>query len=87
MSDSGGYGVAGFGGLAMTSLINMLSAPWSNVVGQMSVIMSEGSQLNPVQLMEMQFALAIYFQDETLMSSIVSLANQMSKSTVQNIKQ
>jgi hypothetical protein len=85
MSD--GSTSSSFGGLAMTSFINMLSAPWSNVTGMMASIMAEGSELNPVQLMQMQFFLAIYFQDETLMSSIVSLANQMSKSTVQNIKQ
>jgi len=70
----------------MTKMINLLSAPWNNVLGAMSVIMKEGTQLNPLDLMQMQFMLAIYFQDETLMSSIVSLGNQMSKTTVQNIQ-
>jgi hypothetical protein len=81
-----GYGASDFGSLNMTSLINMLSLPWSNVKTMMSAIIAEGTNLNPVDLMQMQFALAIYFQDETLLSSIVSLSNQMSKSTVQNIQ-
>lgn len=79
------YGSTSFGSMNMTSMINQLQAPWSNVSVAMGTIMSEGTSLNPISLMQMQFALAIYFQDETLMSSIISLQNQMSKSTVQNI--
>jgi len=75
-----------WGALPMTSMINLLKGPWENVLGAMSVVMKEGTQLNPLDLMQMQFMLAIYFQDETLMSSIVSLGNQMSKTTVQNIQ-
>lgn len=79
------YGATSFGSMNMTSMINQLQAPWSNVSVAMGTIMAEGTSLNPISLMQMQFALAIYFQDETLMSSIISLQNQMSKSTVQNI--
>lgn len=79
------YASTSFGGINMTSMINQLQSPWNNVSAAMGVINSEGTSLNPISLMQMQFALAIYFQDETLMSSIISLQNQMSKSTVQNI--
>ncbi len=68
------------------ALVAQLDSDLAQTKSSLEDVVGADGDIDPEVLMRLQFLLAIYFQDETLLSSIVSLANQMSQTAQHDIE-